>query len=116
MKKTVKQFEQQSGFVVSEVSFSSRIWHVGLITGVCSRPVISVQASAGKQLLVRAQRQLMAKAAAASETRHVALYTPLHYVPVPSSLSLYVSLSITLLFPLPSAASSLAFFFQGVVN
>lgn len=43
----------------------------------------------------------MAKAAAAaSESQHVALYTPLHYVPVPPSLSLCVCLCPLLCFSL----------------
>lgn len=96
-----KQFEQRSGFVDAEAFVSSWMWHFGdsLITAVCSRPAISVQASAGQQLLASAQRELTAKAAAASESQHVALYTPLHYVPVPPCLSPCASLSITLLFP-----------------
>lgn len=85
------------------------MWHF-VITGV-----ISVRASV--QLLVRAEEELKAKAAIASESHHVALYTPLcshttisfsmcvsvHYSPFPLSL------------PFPSAASSspALFFFSG---
>ena len=65
-------------------------------------------------LLVSARGELVVKAAVASDSHHVALYTPLHYVSFPPSPSVSPLLSFS---PLPSAASSPAlFFFQGVVN
>lgn len=66
------------------------------------------------RLLVSAQGELVVKAAVVSDSHHVALYTPLHYVSLPPSPSVCPLLSFP---PLPSAASSPAlFFFQGVVN
>lgn len=82
-----------------------------LLTVLKQSLVISVQASAGQHLLVSPQGELTAKAAVASESQHAALCTPLHYAPVPPSLSPCLSLSITLLPPLPSTTSSPPFFF-----